>query len=150
MNRYDFTFHRCIHCGTTISIHDTEACCDPKAIKMEKSTVVRHTLNRLLRRAGAHGQYPWLVKMEDTQAIVIFMGRTAKIRDDGSIVQDIIPRHMPDGTRRADPQWRGAQENRAHASNMAWAAHCRRSLWIHAARSTLSETTRCRTSAHHD
>lgn len=140
--RYDFQFHRCIHCGTTVSVYDNEACCDPKEIKMERSTKVRKALDRLLRRACAHGQIPWMVKMEDTQAIVIFMGRTAKIRDDGSVVQDIIPRHLPDGTRRADPHWRTAQDRRLHASNLAWAAQCRRSRWLYAARSTLNDIRR--------
>lgn len=31
--RYTFEFFRCIHCGQTISIYDTEACCFPKQAK---------------------------------------------------------------------------------------------------------------------
>ena len=144
MSRYLFETRHCPDCGQQISIHDTGGCHTTEEPAMEKPTKALKSLRRLLRRAAIRGHRPWLVIYTHNQAIALFAGRIVRVRDDGSYVQDMLVRHMPDGCRRADPCWSSGFYNRLHAQEMTWAAETRRRRWHRAGRETLTTLVRLR------
>ena len=139
--RYNFEFHRCCHCGQTVSITDTEPCCDPRVQRAKKEGMALKNLSpttkslvRLLRRARAHGITPWHVVRSmsepSKQATVLFANRHIRIRDDGSMVPDMFPRCAPEGGLRTDPHWQASMYARMYEGDIAHAAYCRRMRWI--------------------
>lgn len=144
-DRYNFEFYRHT-CGRTISIYDTEPCeCEIRKARYDQMRHLSPTtksLVRLLRRARAHGVTPWhIVRMEDggKQATVLFAGRHIRVRDDGSLVPDMLPRWSPDGIRRTDPHWEASMYVRMYESDMAHAAYCRRMRWADNARNAIRD-----------
>lgn len=148
--RYNFEFHRCCHCGQTVSVYDNEPCCDPKVQKAKREgkalsqtlSPTTKSLVRLLRRARAHGLVPWhIIRMDNSgkQATVLFAGRHIRVRDDGSLVPDMLPRWSPDGIRRTDPHWEASMYVRMYESDMAHAAYCRRMRWADNARNAIRD-----------
>jgi len=143
--RYNFEFYRHI-CGRTLSIHDTEPCeCEIRKARyaqMQKLSPTTKSLCRLLRRARAHGLTPWhIIRTENggKQATVLFAGRHIRVRDDGSLVPDMLPRWSPDGTRRTDPHWEASMYARMYEHDMAHAAYCRRMRWDYNARNAIRD-----------
>lgn len=144
MSRYLFETRHCPDCGQQVSIHDTGECHTTEEPDMEKPTKAQKSLRRLLRRAAIRGHWPWLILHTHNQGIALFAGRIVRVRDDGSYVQDMLIRHMPDGSRRADPCWSSGLYNRLHAQEMTWVAESRRRRWHKAGREALTALARLR------
>lgn len=106
---------------------------------MQKLSQTEKSLNRLLRRACVRGLIPWFVIRVEKQAAVLFAGRHIRVRDDGSLVPDMLPRWSPDGIRRTDPHWEASMYVRMYESDMAHAAYCRRMRWTDNARNAIRD-----------
>lgn len=142
--RYNFEFFR-HKCGRTISIHGEKCLCEMRGF-MEKTTPAMRSLRRLLRRAKAHGHTPVYLNHTDNHAVVLFSGRHIRVRDDGSYVQDMLPRWVGD-IRKADPHWHEAFVRRFDFSELNWAGECRRRRWRKEARRALESLAKIRREA---
>lgn len=107
----------------------------------QKPNPVTVSVRRLLRRATAHGVAQPRVRFQITQAHVLFAGRHIRIRSDGTMVQNMFPFPCGD-TVRSDPHWRSASNNSFHATELAWAAECRRRRWLEPGRLSVAAARR--------
>lgn len=117
---------------------------------MEKSNPVLVSVRRLLRRARIHGHQPWIIKYEVTQAVALFNGRHIRVRDDGSLTHDTLPRFAADESHRADPHAMSAMFERQYHQELNWAGRCRQMGFKRAAKQAVMWARDMRRTEGHD